>query len=75
LIVVDDVPHQGVKTQDDERFSAAAFSIPEGRLNVGLEHLKPTGPRIEIEEIRIVRSTDLDQIKWGRYNRLSHLKP
>jgi hypothetical protein len=74
-VVVDDVPRPGVKTQVDARFSAAAIDLPEGRLDVGLEHLRLNGPRIEIDEIRIARSTHLGQIRWRRQGRLSRLMP
>jgi hypothetical protein len=75
LVVVDDVPQPGVRTQVDDRFAAVAIDVPQGRLDVGIEHLRPTGPRIEIEKLRIARSTDLDQIRWRRHSRLPRPMP
>jgi hypothetical protein len=55
--------HAGVKAQVDDRFWVAGLCLPEGRLDVGLEHLEPTGSTVKIEELRIVRTTDLGLVR------------
>jgi hypothetical protein len=60
---VDDVQQQGVIARVDDMFSAAAFYLPEGRLDISIEHLKPTGPQLTVDELRIIRTADLDEVK------------
>jgi len=73
-VVVDDDPMPGVMTQVDDNFTAAAFYLPEGRLDIGIEQLETAGALLNFEQIRIARSTDLDQIKWDpKGQRASHM--
>ena len=63
-VMVDDDVYDGVQTDVDPQFSAAAFSLPEGRLNVAIERLGSTEHRLDYGQLRIVRSTDLDRVDW-----------
>lgn len=63
-LVVDDAVYEGVQTRVDEGFVAGAFYLPEGRLDVSIELLKPGTRRLALDELRIVRSADLDRVSW-----------
>ena len=54
----------GVRTRVDESFVVGAFYLPEGRLDVSIEILKPGAQRLAFDELRIVRSADLDRVSW-----------
>jgi hypothetical protein len=68
--MVDDDIYDGVHTNVDRRFAAAAFYVPEGRLDIGIERLGPPEHFRDLDELRIVRSRDLDVVDWDY--RLEH---
>lgn len=63
-LIVDDAVYDGLQTQVDEGFVAGAFYLPEGRLDVSVEILKPGDHPLPFDELRIVRSADLDRVSW-----------
>lgn len=62
-VKVDDDACEGMRTTVDPNFVAATFVLAEGQLDVGIERLG-TGATLEIEQLRIVRSTNLDRVDW-----------
>jgi hypothetical protein len=62
--MVDDDLYEGVQTNVDRRFAAAAFYLPEGRLDVGIERLGAAEHFRDLDHLRIVRSRDLDLVDW-----------
>ena len=65
VIVVDGASSEGVRTQVEERFSIGGFQLPEGRLDVEINYLHETPDPLRFDELRIVRSTDLDRVSWS----------
>ncbi|HET7049818.1 MAG TPA: hypothetical protein VFI54_16270 [Solirubrobacteraceae bacterium] len=63
-VMVDDDLHEGVQTSVDRRFAAAAFYLPEERLDVGIERLGPPEHFRDLDQLTIVRSRDLDVVDW-----------
>lgn len=63
-IVVDEVAYHGVQSSIDESVRVGGFRLPEGRLFVAIEYLKPDGVQLGFEDLKIVRSTDLDRVAW-----------
>lgn len=63
-LIVDDAVYDGVQTRVDESFVTGAFYLPEGRLDVSIEILKPGTHPLAFDELRIVRSADLDRVSW-----------
>lgn len=63
-ITVDDGLYEGVHTEIDRSYAVGSFYLPEGRLDVGIERLGSSEEALGFEQLRIVRSTDLDQVDW-----------
>lgn len=61
-VILDGTGIEGVKTELDAGHTIGSFQLPEGRLVIGVERQAARGVLLDLDEIHLCRSAELDEV-------------